>query len=196
MKIICRGTSSLQFSDSDLEQGGPAGAEPQGKPGRSRHARYCHNPDNPLKLSFIRLHEYRTKREGAGAELPGVESDSFNENISPFKVQHHQGPWTCLQMYSRSSEPTVREKESSKEWQWMKAQKIGNPGWLRHQGARRRKWGAGIICSEICVFVVEGWTVKMPSIDLDTTSLDEKGTQWRLGRGKGAPGRKVLNLGR
>jgi len=63
-----RGTSSLQFSDSDLEQGGPAG--PQGKPGRSRHAR---------------LHEYRTKREGAGAELPGVESDSFNENISPFK---------------------------------------------------------------------------------------------------------------
>ena len=92
MKIICRGTSSLQFSDSDLEQGGPAGAGPQGKPGRSRHARYCHNPDNPLKLSFNRLHEYRTKREGAGAELPGVESDSFNENISPFKVQHHQGP--------------------------------------------------------------------------------------------------------
>ena len=39
-----------------------------------------------LKLFFIRLHEYRTKREGAGAELPGVESDSFNENISPFKV--------------------------------------------------------------------------------------------------------------
>ena len=32
------------------------------------------------------MHEYRTKREGAGAELPGVESDSFNENISPFKV--------------------------------------------------------------------------------------------------------------
>lgn len=65
-----RGTSSLQFSDSDLEQGGPAGVGPQAKPGRSRHAR---------------LHEYRTKREGAGAELPGVESDSFNENISPFK---------------------------------------------------------------------------------------------------------------
>jgi len=68
-----RGTSSLQFSDSDLEQGvqgGPVGVGTQGKPGRSRHAR---------------LHEYRTKREGAGAELPGVESDSFNENISPFK---------------------------------------------------------------------------------------------------------------
>jgi len=64
-----RGTSSLQFSDSDLEQGtGPTGSH--GKPGKSRHAR---------------LHEYRTKREGAGAELPGVESDSFNENISPFK---------------------------------------------------------------------------------------------------------------
>ena len=39
-----RGTSSLQFSDSDLEQGvqgGPVGVVggTQGKPGRSRHAR-------------------------------------------------------------------------------------------------------------------------------------------------------------
>ena len=131
MKIFCRGTSSLQFSDSDLEQGGPAGAGPQGKPGRSRHARYCHNPDNPLKLSIIRLHEYRTKREGAGAELPGVESDSFNENISPFKVgpsETSSMPMKCLWLYRRSSEPTVRGKESSKGWQWMKAQKTGNPG--------------------------------------------------------------------
>ena len=41
-----RGTSSLQFSDSDLEQGvqgGPVGVGvgTQGKPGRSRHARYA-----------------------------------------------------------------------------------------------------------------------------------------------------------
>ena len=44
------------------------------------------NSIESLKQFFIRLHEYITKREGAGAELPGVESDSFNENISPFKV--------------------------------------------------------------------------------------------------------------
>ena len=46
----------MQFSDSDLEQGGPAGATgTQGKPGKSRHARYA--PDDPLKLTFIRLYE-------------------------------------------------------------------------------------------------------------------------------------------
>merc|ERR1719239_1476735 len=29
---------------------------------------------------------------------------------------------------SRSLERTAKGKESSKEWQWMKVQKIGNPG--------------------------------------------------------------------
>jgi len=62
-----RGTSSLQFSDSDLEMGGGGGGI---RSGRSRQSR---------------LHEYRTKRFSAGPDLPGVESDSFNENISPFK---------------------------------------------------------------------------------------------------------------
>jgi len=67
-----RGTSSLQFSDSDLEMG-PAQVQVQvqgGRQGRSRAPR---------------IHDYRTKRTAAGAELPGVESDSFTENISPFK---------------------------------------------------------------------------------------------------------------
>merc|ERR550517_245357 len=54
---------------------------------------------------------------------------------------------------SRSFERTVKGKESSKEWQWMKVQKIGNPGRLKHQGARKRKLEA----------------------DLDTMSLDGKG---------------------
>lgn len=56
-----RGTSSLQFSDSDIEVG----------------------PDRGARNRQSRLQEYRTKR--GGADQLGVESDSFTENISPFK---------------------------------------------------------------------------------------------------------------
>jgi len=68
-----RGTSSLQWSDSDMEMGGG----------------HCHRPELSTtrcgRPRLSRLHEYRTKRSSAGPDLPGVESDSFNENISPFK---------------------------------------------------------------------------------------------------------------
>ena len=62
-----RGTSSLQFSDSDLEAA-PAGLG--ARAGRSRQSR---------------LHEHRAKRYSAGGDVAGMESDSFNENVSPFK---------------------------------------------------------------------------------------------------------------
>lgn len=61
-----RGTSSLQFSDSDIEVGPIYGSEI--RCGRNRQSR---------------LQEYRNKR-GGGEQL-GIESDSFTENISPFK---------------------------------------------------------------------------------------------------------------
>ena len=58
--VAHRGTSSLQFSDSDLEQGvqgGPVGVGvgTQGKPGRSRHARcaMAHEPDNSGKKNNV-----------------------------------------------------------------------------------------------------------------------------------------------
>lgn len=62
-----RGTSSLQFSDSDIEVG----------PGMETElARNARNRQS-------RLQEYRTKR--GGPDHLGIESDSFTENISPFK---------------------------------------------------------------------------------------------------------------
>jgi len=62
-----RGTSSLQFSDSDIEVGPGMQAELV-RSGRNRQSR---------------LQEYRTKR--GGDDHLGIESDSFTENISPFK---------------------------------------------------------------------------------------------------------------
>jgi len=62
-----RGTSSLQFSDSDIEVGPVIGADLV-RSGRNRQSR---------------LQEYRSKR--GDADQLGIESDSFNENISPFK---------------------------------------------------------------------------------------------------------------
>jgi len=64
---IDRGTSSLQFSDSDIEVGPGMESElvMSGKNWQSR------------------MQEYRSKR--GGADHLGIESDSFTENISPFK---------------------------------------------------------------------------------------------------------------
>lgn len=61
-----RGTSSLQFSDSDLDVGEVAGVV-RGSAGRTRQTR----------LNDYRGHRYMTQL--------GVESDSFTENVSPFK---------------------------------------------------------------------------------------------------------------
>jgi len=62
-----RGTSSLQFSDSDNEVG--LGMETElVRSARNRQSR---------------MQEYRNKR--GGADHLGIESDSFTENISPFK---------------------------------------------------------------------------------------------------------------
>ena len=60
-----RGTSSLQFSDSDIEVG-PGMETELVRSGRNRQSR---------------MQEYRSKR----ANHLGIESDSFAENISPFK---------------------------------------------------------------------------------------------------------------
>eukprot|EP00092_Neocalanus_flemingeri_P035819 GFUD01038999.1.p1 GENE.GFUD01038999.1~~GFUD01038999.1.p1 ORF type:complete len:505 (-),score=210.55 GFUD01038999.1:133-1647(-) len=62
-----RGTSSLQFSDSDIEVG----------PGMETEL------VRSGKIRQSRLQEYRTKR--GGVDHLGIESDSFTENISPFK---------------------------------------------------------------------------------------------------------------
>ena len=62
-----RGTSSLQFSDSDIEVG-PGMETELVRSGRNRQSR---------------MQEYRNKR-GVADHL-GIESDSFTENISPFK---------------------------------------------------------------------------------------------------------------
>ena len=62
-----RGTSSLQFSDSDIEVG-PGMETELVRSARNRQSR---------------MQEYRNKR--GGADHLGIESDSFTENISPFK---------------------------------------------------------------------------------------------------------------
>jgi hypothetical protein len=63
-----RGTSSLQFSDSDIEVMGPGMETELVRSARNRQSR---------------MQEYRIKR--GGADHLGIESDSFTENISPFK---------------------------------------------------------------------------------------------------------------
>jgi len=63
-----RGTSSLQFSDSDIEPVGPGMETDLVRSGKNRQSR---------------MQEYRNKR--GGADHLGIESDSFTENISPFK---------------------------------------------------------------------------------------------------------------